>query len=66
MELYDIAQELAAEFENPILIGGIAAIESGYTAESTKDVDMIVVVHKHRKRHCSFVFPDSIISVPVT
>jgi hypothetical protein len=46
MELYDIAQELAAEFENPILIGGIAAIESGYTAESTKDVDMIVVVHE--------------------
>lgn len=48
MELSDIAQELATHFDNPILIGGIAAIESGYTTEATKDVDVIVLIHDRK------------------
>lgn len=46
MDLNEIAQELASKFENPILIGGIAAIEGGYTSEATNDVDTIVMVHE--------------------
>lgn len=46
MNLSDIAQELASKFDDPILIGGIAAIEGGYTDEATNDVDTIVMVHE--------------------
>lgn len=45
MDLSQISQELAAKFHEPILIGGIAAIESGYTSEATNDIDTIVMVH---------------------
>jgi hypothetical protein len=48
VDLSDIAQELATHFDNPILIGGIAAIESGYTTEATKDVDIIVLIHDRK------------------
>lgn len=44
MNLYEAAQELAAKFTDPILIGGIAAIESGFTELTTNDIDAILMV----------------------
>lgn len=39
MNFYEAAQELADKFTDPILIGGIAAIESGFTELTTNDID---------------------------
>ena len=44
MDLYDVAQELASQFTDPILIGGVAAVESGFTEVTTNDIDAIVMV----------------------
>lgn len=44
MDLYAVAQELAEQFTEPILIGGVAAVQSGFTDLTTNDIDAILMV----------------------
>lgn len=43
ISLEEVSQQFAAFFDRPILIGGMAAIHSGFTNEATNDFDVILV-----------------------
>lgn len=42
-QLERVSQQFASFFNRPILIGGMAAIQSGFTTEATNDFDVILV-----------------------
>lgn len=63
MNLYEVAQELAAQFTEPILIGGFAAVESGFTEVTTNDIDAIIMVADRGRAR---MILGTIVSTPIT